>query len=239
KSNLTLKVHQAEWHVRGLTYHCRNLIRHYNVIAQDVSKRASVGADVVIMYEPAVQKLMFEFYALVNLARISLDNLRNLSPVFVTPYNQLPKSITNYKPGSTNCPIYERLAKEPILAYLVDIRNCIVHYRTFATSDNAIATAEGVEELPVLDEIDFTEGVAKFYFRYTGGKFVLNIYLPDVIFVRKPSGEKKLAEFTYKKRYNLLSQSMQFVRLVVYSTIEALELLINPGSPTFFYNRVR
>src|SRR5690349_13097441 len=81
-----LAVHQAEWHVRGLVYHCRKLVECYGQVAQGVADRVvGTGADVVLMYAPAIQEMWFEFYALVNLARIMLDHLRDLLvPVFVT-----------------------------------------------------------------------------------------------------------------------------------------------------------
>ena len=67
-----------------MIYHCRKLVEKYTNVAQGISRRIQdTNADVVMMYSPDVQEIMFEFYALVNLARISLDNLRNvLHPVF-------------------------------------------------------------------------------------------------------------------------------------------------------------
>jgi len=99
------------------------------------------------MYAPAIQEMWFEFYALISLARIALDRLRNLlRPIFATEFNRLPKSISGYLNGGTNCPVYEWLAEQPTVEYLCDIRNCIVHFRTFATGDNAMIVKEGLDE---------------------------------------------------------------------------------------------
>ncbi len=241
--NISLIAHQAEWHIRGLTYYFRNLMNNFLLVAEDIAERAYLGADAIIMYSPPVQKLMFEFYALVNLAKISLDNLRNfLYPVFLTPFNQLPKSIRDYKSGSTDCPIYETIAEEPILTYLMDTRNCVVHFRTFATSDNTLATSNDLEseDLGTLEKSDWTRPMAKAVFRLKDNNgIVINIFLPDSIFEFDSSGGKKLARFAYKKRIHIISQSFQFVHFVALSILKALEALINPGVPTFSYTRIR
>jgi hypothetical protein len=62
---------QAEWHIRGVLYHLRRLFEVHGQFVHEVSVRASIGADVLIMYAPSYQQMLFEFYALVNLARIS------------------------------------------------------------------------------------------------------------------------------------------------------------------------
>ncbi len=103
-SNIELIVRQAEWHLRGCIYHCRNIIKYYrkiqvldiisppDVIYDMYSKQlilptSIIKVDVIRTSSRSIKKLMFEFHALVNLARISLDNLRNiLAPLFKTPY---------------------------------------------------------------------------------------------------------------------------------------------------------
>lgn len=231
KPEMALVAHQAEWHVKGMVYHLRDLLAHYQEFASEVSARAATGANLLVMYAPSYQKLMFEFYALVNLARISLDNLRLfLSPVFVTPFGGLPKSISDYTKDSTDCPVYQRLAEQTVVGYLSDIRNCIVHFRTFATSDNAVVTEEGVDVPTPNGASEWTRPMAKASYRRVGENGVsVNILLPDTIFVRDNSGDKRMAQFTYRERYNILSQSMAFVQLVAGSIGEALSLLLEPG----------
>jgi hypothetical protein len=47
--------------------------------------------------------MMFEFHALVVLARIALDNLRmTLAPVFKTPVSQISKSVADVVAGHTD-----------------------------------------------------------------------------------------------------------------------------------------
>jgi hypothetical protein len=179
-----------------------------------------------------------EFYALVNLARITLDNLRHLlSPLFITKLNQLPKSISDYVKDSTDCPVYQRLAEDKAVEYLSDIRNCIVHYRTFATNDNALAVEEGLEQSEAIMDQEWFEPMARACFRRVGeGGVSVNVYLPDVVFVRGPA-DKRLAHFTYNERYNVLSQSIEFVRLVASAVGQSFVLLVEPGKPTYSYKK--
>lgn len=238
KREVALSVCQAEWHVRGLTHHCRNLVGYYAEVAKGVSERAGSGANMIVMYAPSVQKMWVEFYALVNLARITLDNLRHLlAPLFVTKFNQLPKSISDYVKDSTDCPVYQRLAEEKVVEYLSDIRNCIVHYRTFATNDNTLAIEEGLEQPEVVENQEWFKPMARACFRRVGEAGVsVNFYLPDIVFVRGP-GDKRLAPFTYNEKYNVLSQSMEFARLVAWAVGQSLVLLVEPGKPTYSYKK--
>lgn len=236
-----LRVYRAEWHIRGLIYHCKNIIEQYGNFCNDVIIRANsdsgVKPDILIMYSPSVQYLMYEFYALVNLAKISLDNLSKLVyPLFSTKH--LPKSVTDFESGSTNCPMYERLANDSLTHYLIDVRNCLVHYRSFATNDNAYVLKEGVDESEAQEIAkDWIGLMAKGVFRFTDdGKTVVNIFLPDVIFERSETGDKKLAKFTYDNRYNILGHSMRFARTVMFSTIEAFSYY-KDFSKRFIYNK--
>lgn len=234
------RVHHAEWHVRGVVHHCRNLLASYQEVAQGAADRAvGTGANVVVMYAPAVQRMWFEFYALVSLARITLDNLRKLlAPVFVTDFGQLPKSISGYLDGGTDCPVYVWLAKNPAVSYLSDMRNCLAHFRSFATNDNAVLVEEGHEDADPLNldpDADWLRPMAKGEFRRVGEDGAsINFYLPDVIFDRSGTGEK-LAKFTYGERYNILSQSFAFVELVAEAVGQSFVLLLDPGRPTFSY----
>ena len=234
-----LRAHQAEWHVRGVAYHCRNVVEKYKLFVNETGKRAGIDGGppvTIIMYAPVAQVLMFEFYALVNLSRIALDNLRNLlAPTFKTPLNQLPKSISDYSSGTTDCPVYRSLANQPVLSYLSDLRNCVVHYRSFATSDNAVVATEGFEgaaqmysDLPSLFKAEF---------RLTGRNAIaVNVFLPDTIF-EWVGTTKKLATFTYNERINLLSQSREFLRLIAYSTKDALSLLLTTPEPKYTFKK--
>jgi len=82
--NISLKIYQSEWFILGVIHHCKNMIYYYGLFSKGVQEREkNTNANIVIMYSPETQKLLFEFYALINLGRICLDNLRNiLSPVF-------------------------------------------------------------------------------------------------------------------------------------------------------------
>jgi len=147
KPHYTLQAHQAEWHIRCLIYHCRNLLSYYTSFTKEVSSRAATGADILWMYSQDFQYMLFELYGLVNIARISMDNLRfYLSPLFKTPSNQLPKSVKDFLKGDTDCPIYQFLSKQDLTEYLIDLRNCLVHYRSFASSDNALVFEDKVDE---------------------------------------------------------------------------------------------
>jgi hypothetical protein len=234
-----LRAHQAEWHVRGVAYHCRNIFEKYKLFVDETSKRAGIDGGppvAIIMYAPVAQFLMFEFYALVNLSRIALDNLRHLlAPTFKTPFARLPKSISDYSSVTTDCPVYRWLADQPALSYLSDLRNCLVHYRSFATSDNAVVVQEGFEgaeqmhtDLPSLFKAEF---------RLAGGNAIaVNVFLPDTIF-EWVGTNKKLATFTYEQRTNLLSQSREFLRLIAYSTKDALSLLLTAREPKYTFQK--
>jgi hypothetical protein len=240
-----LRVNHADWHVRGLLYHCRNLLASYQDVAQETGDRVvGTNANVVVLYAPTVQRMWFEFYALVNLARITLDSLRNLlAPVFVTDFGQLPKSISGFIEGHTDCPVYAALATDPAVTYLSDIRNCLVHFRSFATSDNAVITDEArpdmESQLNDLPGSDWLRSMAKGEFRRVGETGVsTNFYLPDVIFERCGT-DKRLARFTYRQKYNVLSQSIGFVRLVAEAVDHSLLLLLDPGQPTYQYSKAK
>lgn len=218
------------------------MAEYYKKIAAGTSSRALVCLeggtlpDVIIMYSPETQKLQFEFNALICLARISLDNLRNLlSPVFITNYENLPKSFKDFKKDTTNCPIYEKLAESKIAEYMTDIRDCIVHYRSFATSDNAKAVKDGVVED---NSINWPSPLANISFRLTKSKkIVTNIYLPDKIFDTNQSGNKKLCEFTYNNKINILSQCFEFVKLINFVYLKSIKLLMKYKKPLFTFKK--
>jgi hypothetical protein len=234
--------YQAEWHLRGVVHHMRRMLEAYDSFAREVGIRAQVEPplDVLVMYSPSFQELLFELYALVNLSRITLDNLRfYLRPVFKTDFRQMPKSLSDFIRGSTDCPVYKNLAGQEAVEYLRDLRNCLVHYRTLAVGDNALVLGDhvsGPEEKALLRENRWFDHMARARFRRVPNGVVVNVFLPDRIFDHSDRGDK-LVEFTYERRCHLLSQGMVFTRLVADSLASTFALLLDPGQPTFVYAR--
>lgn len=220
---------QAEWHIRGVLYHLRQLFQHYEVFVNEVSARAGTGASVVIMYSLSYQEMLFEFYALVNLCRIALDSLRvYLKPLFTKTSDTLPKSLRDVLKGSTNCPVYMALAGQPLVEYLLDLRNCLVHYRSFATSDNAYLVEEGAEMPRVLEDgfDSYLVAMARADFRRVGKEAIsVNVCLPDRIFETDDRGGTRLAQFTYEERWSLLSTARNFVQLTIGALKASLDCL--------------
>jgi hypothetical protein len=237
-SENTLIAHQAEWHLRGLLHHMNRMLEAYSDFAREVGARAQLeaGPDALVMYAPSYQEVLFEFYALVNLARITLDNLRLfLRPVFRTPFGQLPKSVSGFLDGWTDCPVYHYLSRQAATAYLSDIRNCLVHFRTFATGDNALVIGDHVpteEEERLLESTGWFRHMARARFRRVDRGVSVNVFLPDRIFDHSGTTEKLVA-FTYDERINILSQAMSFVRLAWQSLSGSYSLLLSPGVPTY------
>jgi len=231
----------ANWHIKGLIYHTEKLIAEYRAIVEELKKRLeTVGeADAFIMFTPQINHFMFEFYAFVNLARITLDNLRYiLYPLFINESRQLPKTITDLEKGFTNCPVYERIAVNSELQYLIDLRNCIVHYRTFATSDNSIISRDGLDfDFEKHTGNNWTRPMAKAVYRITEkNDVVLNIFLPDKIY-DKSDGNKKLSNFSYNNRINILAESIRFLRYIVFNYMEAFMLNIESQEKRFEYRK--
>ncbi|TWU54375.1 hypothetical protein Poly51_30920 [Rubripirellula tenax] len=236
-----LFAHQAEWHGKGVIHHTHSVIEKYADFAHGVVMRASIEPKPNAIFMPAslYQEMMFEFYAGLNLARITLDNLRVfLRPLFATDFGQIPKSITDILQNKTDCPIYDTLLQSDDCSYLIDLRNCLVHHRTFATADQAIVIEDG-HESEVNDltrNFDWLDSFARAYFRRENEKIVVNIYLPDMIF-RRDGNDKKLATFTYDRKINLLSQTMHFARLTVQSVTEVCRLLSQHKGEVYTYSR--
>lgn len=228
--------YQAEWHIRGMVYHLRRCLQHYTLFIQEISARAATGASNISMFAPSFQEMLFEFYALVNLCKISLDNLRvYLKPLFMPSSNQLPKSVRDVLKGSSDCPVYTGLAGQPLLEYLMDLRNCLVHYRSFATSDNAYVAEEDTANL--LGESDgdaFLESMARADFRKIEPNGIsVNVSLPDQIFEDASASRKRLAIFTYKERMSLVSMARNFVQLTAGALTGSLSLLAEIDDPVF------
>ncbi|MGO9518492.1 MAG: hypothetical protein ACLPND_15760 [Candidatus Korobacteraceae bacterium] len=232
---------QAEWHIRGVLYHLCQVFHHHALFVGEVSGRAGTGASVLFMYAPSYQEMLFEFYTLVNLCRVALDNLRlYLKPLFMSGSDELPKSMRDVLKGSTNCPVYMALVGQPLVDYLLDLRNCLVHYRSFATSDNAYVVEEGAEisgvsEREGLDS--YLAAMARADFRRVGENAIsVNVCLPDRIFEADEHGGTRLAKFTYHERWNLISTARNFVKLATMSLKGSLECLTDVDQPVFEFS---
>jgi hypothetical protein len=227
---------QAEWHIRGILYHLRRVYQEYRTFVHEVTIRAGTGASVLVMYAPSFQRMLFEFYALVNLCRISLDNLRlYLAPLFKKGPQQLPKSVRDVLKGSTDCPVYRFLNGQPVLEYLLDLRNCLVHYRSFATSDNAFVVEEGMEAADIKGDGEYFAAMARADFRRVGDNAIsVNVCMPDRIFETEAGG--KLAKFTYEERWNLLSMAKSFSQLAITALTETLHCLETVEEPSFTFS---
>jgi hypothetical protein len=239
KPEYGLTIHQAEWHIRGLIYHLERLLVLYRVVADELGTRAlgMADADIILMHSPEMQYLIFEFYALVNLARITLDELiKYIRPLFRKGVH-LPKSINDFLKGQSDCPLSDRLDGESVMRYLIDLRNCIVHYRTFATSDSALAIVDGWDESqsePLSAELDVFRSVTRVYFRRAGGvRVAVNVLLPDRIFESSDSAKKLALPYSYSTRINLLSESREFVRLCTAAVAISLDLLTTTERATY------
>lgn len=225
---------QADWHLRGLNYHLVHIRDLYLVIGQEVGGRVQAvpQADLFVMHSPEMQNLMFEFHAFISLARITLDHLQRFAtPSLTADSDNLPNSITDAIKGHTDFPLYLDFAKrqQELLRYLLDIRDCLVHHRSFATSDNSVVTKEGFSDqqaLKVIEQWLPRPVVRTFFRRQSDGKIVVNVSLPDGIYAYSQDGNRgvMLREFTYNN-VNLLTQSREFTRMCTMAVVEALSPL--------------
>ena len=80
--------------------------------------------------------------------------------------------------------------------------------------------------------------MARAYFRRLGdSKVSVNVFLPDIIFETDSHGNKKLAKFTYIKKWNLLSMAFRFTLMVSTALIKSLEMLRDKDKAVFSYKR--
>ncbi|WP_428661768.1 hypothetical protein [Runella sp.] len=235
-----LKGEYAIWHLNGLMYHADSMITQYSAIAEELLTRLNklTFVHVFIMHTPQMQNLMYEFYAFISLARISLDNLKHIIyPLFKNPTNQMPKSVTDLGSGNTDCPIYERIANTEELQYLIDLRNCLVHYRTFAINNHSVIKYEGVDNFEKDSIEELTKPMAKGSFRITeNNDVVFNIFLPDIIYNRE-NNNKKLVDFTYNNRMNILAETIRFIRHIVFNYMEAMAINIVSQEERFTFDK--
>jgi hypothetical protein len=125
-------------------------LRLYRNVAASIVARTGASPDVIVTHSPEMQHLLFEFYAFMILSRITLDELKKyVAPTFAMNPANLPNSVTDMQKGWTDCPSTRPTwsIKAHLLRYLLDIRDCLVHHRSFATSDNTVAVRANVGEL--------------------------------------------------------------------------------------------
>jgi len=93
---------------------------------------------------------------------------------------------------------------------------------------------EGGAHIDLPDD-SFLDLLLKATFGLTARKAVsVNIFLPDVIFVRRGTN-KVLADFTYDLRINVLAQAREFSRTVIGATSHAIQLLGEFSEPKYTY----
>lgn len=237
-------IEQAEWNARGVLYHCRRIYDLYHNIVAGVVARTGASPDVIVMHSPEMQHLLFEFYAFMLLSRITLDELKKyVAPTFATSPANLPNSVTDMQKGWTDCPLYASYLADQahLLRYLLDIRDCLVHHRSFATSDNTVAVRTDVGELGHPESFGpWHEPVTRVTFREVGPDgMAVNILLPDDVFQYDADGHRTrmVGRFTYEEGINLLSQCREFARLTVGAVLTALALLENQRTPLYTWRR--
>lgn len=242
KSDHTLLVEQAEWHARGTIYHCREIYRLYSDVVRGVAMRTGESPDGIVMHTREMQELLFEFYALTSLCRITLDQLkRYVAPTFVT--KDLPNSVNDMLKGTTDCPLYATFLPEQskLMRYLIDVRDCMVHHRSFGTSDNTVAVRDGAPDDVVETLLQWKHALTRVVFRQVDGGISVNVLLPDAIYGYDSDGNRgaMLRPFTYGERVNLLSQSREFTRLIVAAVLAALDVLGSQRSPVYTWEKVK
>jgi hypothetical protein len=225
-----LLIQQADWHLRGLLYHLRRIRALYEPAIQNVADMAAgdSAGNILVTTAPEMPQLVFELYAFMNLARVTLDQLiRFAGPALTLHSQQRPNSITDVLKWETTFPVFVDLTTKhrPLLQYLVDIRDCIVHDRTFASSEGVTAVEEGFPEdrMPDMPPM-WSRGVVRTYFRRLGGKKVsVNILLPDAIYNYNESGVRTsmIRNFSYGS-VNVLSQCRAFAQLCTATVLATL-----------------
>lgn len=230
------RTQSAAWHVRGQIYHTRRLYEHYRRLGDEVAMRVNAllpdsPPDVLVFTSPTLQELLFEFYAFLALARISLDELRHLLRPILVPAGggSLPKSIQTMVAGLTDCPVLLALRGEPLLRHLIDMRDCLVHHKTFASAQLLIVVKDGpdVDLAPLLQQ-GWSRPVTVPHYRLTkNGEIVFNVLLPDRIY-SYPTPENRGAiasPFTYELGINLLTQTVEYLRFGAYQVLQSISLL--------------
>ncbi|WP_105620063.1 hypothetical protein [Vallitalea okinawensis] len=244
KSNNAMihRFQRYEWHLHGLVYHMKNLITYYSDIGEQVRLRINSGEDIpaiIILNCESGQKLYYEFYSFVNLTKITLDNLSKMVyPLFEN--KDLPNSFSKYNAGTTNCPLYEWLSNTDLIYYFIDIRNLLVHFKSFATTDNIVVLKDDL-----LDEINnatndiesykfYTECMLKSYYRIQDKRLVFNIKIPDSIF---EGAHDKICKFEYYENKNIIAESMKLTRVIFQTVSFIRDYYSSERKPEFKYHK--
>lgn len=242
KPEHSLLIGQADWHVRGLLYHVRALLGRYREVVAAIAARTGPRPAMVIMHAPEMQELLFEFYAFMFLARITLDELKNYVRPILSGHN-LPNSVNAMLKGATDCPLYRDYLPDnaALLRYLIDMRDCIVHHRSFATSDNTVAVELGFDDASVLlDNSIWHESLIRVTYWFPKEDAVsVNALLPDAVYGYDERGTRigLIRPFTYDERNNLLIQCREFTKLVSGAVLVALTLLSTHEPSSFAWRR--
>lgn len=233
---------EVGWHMRGLVYHYRNLFENYQKVCHQIAERATIDAkpSVLIFHSPEMQALLFEFYSITVLSRITLDHIvqHTMSPLFSS---NLPGSANTFLKGTSDYDLHEILNEEPEVRYLFDTRDCMVHFRTFAVADNTVAISDSVDEKSLPDIGEYLKyPIARTYFRLTNNnKLSVNILLPDHIYKYGSDGSRDglVKKFTYTERHNILRKSMSFITICAASTIHTLDRLSDGGKDMYTWRK--
>lgn len=85
---------------------------------------------------------------------------------------------------------------------------------------------------------EWLQSMAKAFYLGEGGKTMINVFLPDTIYVRDERGNKRLVEFSYTERYHVVSMSRSILEFVTMNVIASV-LLRRSGAGPFEYRRSR
>ena len=242
------RIQSAAWHVRGQIYHARRLYQHYRELSDQVGRRVNAllpdnPPDVLVFTSPTLQELLYEFYAFLALARISLDELRHLLRPILVPAQggSLPKSIRAMVAGVTDCPVLIALRGEPLLSHLIDMRDCLVHHKTFASAELLLVVKDGSDvDLGLFLERGWSRPVTVPQYRLTeNNEIVFNVLLPDRIY-SYPIPDNRgsvVSPFTYDEGNNLLTQVVEYLRFGCSQVVQTISLLRDHEGQPYDWDR--
>lgn len=222
---------EVEWHIKGLAYHYKNMLDHYANVSEKLYDRVNNNTNVgiVIFHSLEMQSLLFEFYSIVSLARITLDYVTQytLAPLFKP--GTLPGSVNKFMKGKSNINLHQFLNDQKQVRYLIDLRDCMVHFRTFATGENTMAFADGfdIDQLPNIEEYWKHPVVRTFFRKVDNNTISINLLLPDHIYSYSETGARMslVGSFEYSSRINILRQSLDFIHLCEIYSLSILNAL--------------
>lgn len=243
------RISKIDWHIQGLFYHFENMIDHYNSIVEtavnkieSANTQKNIDISILLTGNDKMPHLYFELYAFINLFRISLDYFhRTLYKQFDNPKN-LPKSFSDFKSRTTDCPLLERMANDELILYFKDFRDCLNHYRTFSANRNYFLIQENIsiDEIPELNNFEevFPNIVKCMFRKNSEGKYVVNFYLPDCIFQKQGNNKNLVDSFSYNEKRNILSTTMHAIRHLVFNYLELL-VYLKSNEVRYHYNKNR